>query len=89
MLKTFNDYILDLTVTPQTLLLPEDAQIVALREASDKLIMTALIDANETYGKIRAFQICTLSNVILANEVIYIGTCETELLGQIYLVEIK
>jgi hypothetical protein len=89
MIKVFSDFILDLSTMPQTLFLPEGAQVVAVREASDKIYLTALFDATESYGKIRSFKVCTKDDSILANDIIYIGTCETELLGRIYLVELK
>ncbi len=89
MIKVFSDFILDLSTMPQTLLLPEGAQAVAVREVSGKVYLTALFDPTESYGKLRAFKVCTKDDSILANDIIYIGTCETELLGQIYLVELK
>jgi hypothetical protein len=89
MLKVFSEFILNLTTEPQTLLLPDAAEVVAVKCVSDKLVLTALLDPDNTYGKLRSFQVCTKDTHVLGNKIMYIGSCETDILGQIYLVEVR
>lgn len=75
MLYTFLERTIDANVVAnQTCLVPSNSQIVAVREELGNLVLTFLSNPNESSNTLRTFKVCTRDSVVLADNLVYVGS---------------
>jgi hypothetical protein len=87
--KTIREYYIDKKcLTPTTIYLPRDAEVVNISELKDQLVLFVLLDLNNQFTtNLRTFKICRSGENIYSDAVKYIGSINTDI-GIRHVVEI-
>lgn len=87
-MKIFKEFMLDATVlSPQTLYIPANSEVVDVYSSDRGVCVLALSDPNEENFQLRTFKICAKDENIYIDTVKYIGSFEGRA-GKRFLLEI-
>lgn len=87
-MKVFKEYFLDKKYnTPQTLYIPQGAEIVNIQDTNKGLVLLAIVDPISSITELRKFKICANDENIYVDTVKYIGSFDS-LIGIKHVIEI-
>ena len=84
-----NEYFLeDNNTSPQTLYLPEDAEVVSVANTSKGISLFVLADQLKTNSNLHTFEICSTYDRVYSDKVKYIGMYFSDTLGVRHVIEL-
>ena len=85
-MKEIKEYILDSkSFGKQTIYLPVDAEIVAVKQLEEKVVLFYLTDPLEVITSIRTIVSCKTSEAVFTDKLLYIGNYTDDVFGIIHI----
>lgn len=88
-MRNINEYFLeDNNTLPQTIYLPEGAEVVNVALTSKGVSLFALVDPLKINSSLRTFEICSTRGKVYADNIKYLGSYVSETFGLRHVLEL-